>query len=106
MIESYLYGMVPISEWGYIYEHNPDWKEVPLAYGYTTNSRSIGASDMAMALRTGRKHRANGELANHVLEIMLAFDKSSKLGAKVELKTTCERPDPLPLGLEDGEIDE
>ena len=93
-------------EWGYVYEHNPDWKEVPLAYGYTTNSRSIGASDMAMALRTGRKHRANGELANHVLEIMLAFDKSSKLGAKVELKTTCERPAPLPLGLEDGEIDE
>ena len=93
-------------EWGYIYEHNPDWKEVPLVYGYTTNSRSIGASDMAMALRTGRKHRANGELANHVLEIMLAFDKSSKLGAKVELKTTCERPAPLPLGLEDGEIDE
>ena len=92
-------------EWGYVYEQDPDWQEMPLAFGYTTNSRSIGVSDMAMALPTGRNHRANGELANHVLEIMLAFDKSSKLGAKLKLETTCERPAPLPLGLEDGEID-
>ena len=93
-------------EWGYVYEQDPDWQEMPLAFGYTTNSRSIGVSDMAMALPTGRNHRANGELANHVLEIMLAFDKSSKLGAKLKLETTCERPAPLPLGLEDGEVDQ
>ena len=82
------------------------WKDVPLAYGYTENSRSIGASDMANALRSGRPHRANGALANHVLEVMLSFDKSSKLGKKVELTTTCERPAPLPLGLEDGMLDD
>jgi hypothetical protein len=61
---------------------------------------------MAKAIDNNRPHRANGELANHVLEIMLAFDESSKRGAKVELKTRCERPAPLPLGLEDGEIDD
>ena len=83
-----------------------DWKNVPLTHIYTENSRSIGAADMAMALRSGRKHRVNGELANHVLEIMLSFDKSSKLGRKVELVTTCERPDPLPLGLDNGELPE
>jgi predicted dehydrogenase len=82
-----------------------DWKAVPLSHIYTENSRSIGVADMAYALQTGRKHRVNGELANHVLEIMLSFDKSSKLGKKVELKTTCERPAPLPLGLEHGELD-
>ena len=85
---------------------NSDWQNVPLTHIYTENSRSIGAADMAYALRSGRKHRVNGELANHVLEIMLSFDKSSKLGAKVELKTTCERPEPLPLGLEPGELPE
>ena len=83
-----------------------DWKNVPLTHIYTENSRSIGAADMAMALRSGRKHRVNGELANHVLEIMLSFDKSSKLGRKVELVTTCERPEPLPLGLDKGELPE
>ncbi len=84
----------------------PEWKDVPLTHVYTDNSRSIGAADMAYALRSGRKHRVNGELANHVLEIMLSFDKSSKLGARVELKTTCERPAALPLGLNEGELPE
>lgn len=81
------------------------WVEAPLSHIYTDNSRSIGVADMSIAIQTGRKHRASGELANHVLEIMLSFDKSSKLGKKVDLKTTCERPEPLPLGLEPGEIE-
>ena len=80
------------------------WKDVPLTHIYTENSRSIGAADMAIGLRDNRKHRVNGEVANHVLEIMLSFDKSSKEGAPVTLTTTCERPVPLPLGLEPGEI--
>ena len=41
-----------------------------------------------------------------MLEMMLSFDKSSKLGKKVMLKTTCKRPEPLPLGLGMGELPE
>ena len=82
-----------------------DWVPVPLSHIYTENSRSIGAADMAYALQSGRKHRASGELARHVLEILLAFDKSSALAKKVELTTTCERPAALPMGLEPGELD-
>lgn len=81
------------------------WVDAPLTHGYTENSRSIGAGDMAIALQTGRKHRCSGEQANHVLEIMLAFDKSSKSGEFVNLETTCDRPEALPLGLEPGEIE-
>ena len=81
------------------------WIETPLAFGYTANSRSIGAADMVCALQTGRDHRCSGELANHVLEIMLSFDKSSASGKAVELKTTCKRPAPLQLGLEPGEVE-
>ena len=89
-----------------VFRHGENkWIEAPLSHIYTENSRSIGAADMAIALQTGRKHRCNGDLANHVLEIMLAFDKSSKLGRKVDLKTTCERPEPLQLGLEHGEVE-
>ena len=82
------------------------WKDVPLTHIYTENSRSLGAADMAVALKNGRQHRANGELANHVLEVMLAFDRSSQEGMPVTLSTTCQRPVPLPLGLEPGEIGE
>lgn len=81
------------------------WVEAPISHIYCENSRSIGAADMAIALQTGRQHRCNGELANHVLEIMLSFDKSSKEGKKINLKTTCSRPEPLQLGLEFGEVE-
>ncbi len=93
-------GTVKIFRRGY-----DQWREVPLSHIYTQNSRSIGAADMALAMRSGRPHRCNGELANHVLEIMLSFDKSSKLNEKVTLKTTCTRPVPLPVGLVSGEIE-
>ena len=32
----------------------------------------IGVIDMVSAIRSGRMHRANGGLAYHVLEVMLA----------------------------------
>ena len=84
---------------------NRKWVEAPLSHGYAENSRSIGAADMAVAIQTGRDHRCSGELANHVLEIMLAFDKSSKSESFVALKTTCKRPEPLPVGLEPGDVE-
>ena len=83
-----------------------DWREVPLTHGYSENNRSIGAADMAYALRSGRPHRASGELANHVLEIMLAFDRSSAAKREIALQTTCARPEALPLGLEPGLLPE
>jgi len=85
---------------------NEDWATIPLSHIYSENSRSIGAADMAHALRSGRAHRASGALANHVLDIMLAFDKSSQLESKVQLTTTCQQPTPLPLGLSHGELDD
>ncbi len=83
-----------------------EWADVPLTHIYSENSRSLGIADMATAMRNNRKHRCNGDLANHVLEIMLAFDKASKLGKKLDLVTTCERPEAMPLGLENGQIPE
>ncbi|MCY3883601.1 MAG: Gfo/Idh/MocA family oxidoreductase, partial [Gammaproteobacteria bacterium] len=48
------------------------WKEQELTHGYTGNMRSIGLADMCMGIRTDRPHRANGDLAFHVLEVMAA----------------------------------
>ncbi len=78
---------------------------VPKPFIYTENSRSIGIADMAKAIADNRPHRASCELARHVIEIMFAFERSSAEGRKISIKSSCERPAPLPLGLSDGELD-
>ncbi len=82
------------------------WKEVPLTHGYTENSRAIGVADMAYALRSGRAHRASGELAYPVLDIMQGILEASEKGRHVELKSTCARPAPMAVGLKPGTLDE
>jgi predicted dehydrogenase len=71
------------------------WQDAPVRYGNTENSRGIGVADMAEALRSGGRHRASGELAYHVLDIMHAFHDASAQGRHIELESTCERPEPL-----------
>jgi predicted dehydrogenase len=63
--------------------------------------RIIGLLDMAAAIRTGRPHRASGDLALHVLEVMDAFEKSSVEGRHVMIESPAERPAPLPPGTGD-----
>lgn len=83
-----------------------EFKEVPLAYGYAGNNRGIGAADLAYAVRSGRAHRASGELAYHVLEAMWGFHDSSDTGTHYEMTGTAPRPAILPMGLADGTLDE
>lgn len=75
-----------------------EWTDVPLTHGFEKNSRGIGVADMACALRFGRKHRANGQMAYHVLDIMHALHDSSESGRHVEVYSSCERPEPLAPG--------
>lgn len=82
-----------------------EWSTIPLTHGYTENSRGIGVADLAHALRSGRPHRASGDLAYHVLDLMYAFLESSEAGHHIELTSSCARPDPLPLGLQPGTLD-
>ncbi len=84
---------------------NGEWKEVPLTHGYTENSRGLGVADMACALRSGRPHRANGDMAYHVLDVMEAIEDASRGGKHIEVKSSCERPAPLPMGLLPGRLD-
>ncbi len=81
------------------------WQDVPLAFGYEQNSRGLGVADMASAIGIGRLHRANDELAYHVLDAMQSFFDASDKGQSIQLESTCSRPAPLPEGLDDGEID-
>lgn len=81
-----------------------EWEDRPLTHGYTANMRSIGLADMCVGIRAGRPHRCDGELAQHVLEIMAAFGESSAEGRHVMIASRPERPDPLPTGLTEGQL--
>jgi predicted dehydrogenase len=71
-----------------------------------TRGRGTGVADMAYSiLRRERPHRANGELANHVVEVMEAFDASSRLGTHRAIRTPCSRPAALPAGLAENVLD-
>lgn len=81
-----------------------EWRQVPLTHPYTENSRGIGAADLAAALREERPPRASGELAYHVLDLMLAFHEASEQGRHVEIESTAAQPAPLPEGLAEGKV--
>lgn len=82
-----------------------EWAEVEHTHIYDENSRGLGLADMAMAIRNGRSHRANGELAYHVLDLMHAFHDSAEQGTHVEVESSCERPLPFPTDLNHGQLD-
>lgn len=84
-----------------------EWKPQAFSHPYAENMRSIGAADLAYSIlsRKPRAHRANGELAYHVLEVMHAFEASSKSGAHVAIKSKPTQPKALPLGLIAGYLD-
>jgi len=83
-----------------------DWREIETRHAYADgNYRGIGLADMARALRAGRPHRASGDLAFHVLEVMEAFQTSSDRGGEVAIASRPERPAPLPASLAVGELD-
>ena len=73
-----------------------EWREIPLEHAWAMNSRGLGVADLADAVREGREPRAGLSMANHVLELMLAFEASSLAGRHIEIKTRCARPEPLP----------
>jgi predicted dehydrogenase len=82
-----------------------EWRDVPLTHGYAGNSRGLGVADLAAALRSGRPHRASGELAFHVLDLMHAFHDASREGRHIDVTSDAARPAPLPLGLPEWQID-
>jgi predicted dehydrogenase len=74
-----------------------EWEEVPVTRPYAANSRGLGLAGMAEALRSGAPHRASGELAYHVLDLMFAVHEASERGCHVDVESTCERPASLNL---------
>jgi len=76
-----------------------EWQEVPPASRLVENERGLGVVDLAWACRTGRRQRASGELALHVLETLHGVLRSAEEGRHVLLTTRCDRPPPADSGL-------
>lgn len=82
-----------------------DWSNLDTTQPYADgNYRSIGLADMAEAIRENRPHRASGDLALHVLEVMEAFAVSARTGAAITMTTDVERPAPLSASLRQRRI--
>lgn len=69
-----------------------EWAVVPESAGCRNAGRGYGLADMATAIAAGTPHRASGELAFHVLDIMESILAASASGQVVELSSTVERP--------------
>jgi hypothetical protein len=50
---------------------------------------------MARAILDRRSHRANGEVALHVLAVMTGILESAEQQTKLHVLASCERPAPL-----------
>ncbi len=78
-----------------------EWVDVPLSHSDAVR-RGVGVADMAAAIRDGRPHRAAGEMAYHVLDVMHSFYESSAGERAITVASTCERPAAMPVGAPDG----
>ena len=74
------------------------WEDVPLRFPSDVE-RGIGLADMVDAIGSDRAHRASGELAYHVLDVLLALEEATKTGRTETIASRVERPAPLEAGV-------
>ena len=82
-----------------------EWSEIPLSHPYSENSRGLGLAEMMYADYLGAQHRANGDIALHVLEIMCAVESSSLAGSKIQISSRVERPAQMLMNLRPNSVE-
>lgn len=71
---------------------------LPPVFAYGEDSRGLGVAEMAWSIVKGRKHRANEEMACHVLDVISGILVSSETKRVYETSTDFERMPALPRG--------
>ena len=74
------------------------WTPVAPRAATIPQQRGVGVAEMAWAMEAGRPHRASGELALHVVDLMASAIDATRARCVVDLTTTCT---PAPLLSED-----
>ncbi|WP_330177135.1 Gfo/Idh/MocA family oxidoreductase [Streptomyces sp. NBC_01498] len=69
------------------------WEPLPVSGGYRNAGRGTGLADLATALAEDRPHRASGELARHVLDVMLTLLDAARDGVWLPVAGDCGRPE-------------
>lgn len=72
-----------------------DWQTLPFTHPYKDEWRALGVADMAAAITANRPHRASGELAAHVLDVMAAAIITSEEGRTIDIASAPPRPAPM-----------
>ena len=79
--------------------------ELPELYPHIGEyTRGIGVLDLADSIVSGRKPRVNAEMACHVIEAITGMMESARDKKVYEMKTACERPEPVKTGTPVGRI--
>lgn len=68
------------------------------AHGFDTESRGLGAAEMAWSLRKSEPHRASMEMAYHALEILHSIVASGESRRFKTISSTFALPNALPSG--------
>lgn len=79
----------------YVQRRGGDMREMPLTHQYAEDSRGLGLADMAYAILNNRRHRANEQLAYHVLDVLHGLCDSSKNERYYIVESDCSRPEPF-----------
>ncbi|MGO2023555.1 MAG: Gfo/Idh/MocA family protein [Brachybacterium tyrofermentans] len=83
-----------VGETGMAERGDEDWTERE-AVG-AVGGRGLGTLEMARALRADRPHRLTGDLAGHVLDIMIGLDEASRGDGSAAIDSSVEVPELLP----------
>ena len=67
------------------------WEDVPLRFDWSVG-RGMGLADLIGGIRSGRPHRASGELAFHVLDVLLALEAATSSHREESVTSRCRRP--------------
>ena len=70
------------------------WTPLEASAGYRGAGRGVGLLDLA---EPGAQPRASGRLALHVLDVMESLLRSAGEGRRLDVGTSCERPEAVPL---------
>nr|WSX73415.1 Gfo/Idh/MocA family oxidoreductase [Streptomyces sp. NBC_00899]WSX80519.1 Gfo/Idh/MocA family oxidoreductase [Streptomyces sp. NBC_00899] len=73
-----------------------EWRDLPVTGSVA--GRGMGVLDMARAVRGGDEHRASGELAQHVLELMSTITESAERHSVLPLESGAPAVPVLPDG--------
>lgn len=72
-----------------------EWTTMPQFNEYGKYGRGIGIVDMIRSMEAGVPHKASGELAYHVTDVILAMSEAGEVGREIAIDSTASIPEGL-----------